>query len=41
MGGQGCCKHSMEKESRSVHDDIKRGVQGQMEVGLLFWLIML
>jgi len=31
----------MERESRTVHDNIKRGVQRQMEVGLLLWLILL
>jgi hypothetical protein len=41
MGSQGRCKHSMEKESRTVHDNIKRGVQKQMEVNLLVWLILL
>jgi len=41
MGGQKCCEYSMERESRTVHDNIKRGVQKQMEVGLLLWLILL
>jgi hypothetical protein len=31
----------MERESRSVHDNIRRRVQGKMEAGLLFWLILL
>ncbi len=31
MGGQGHCKHSMEVESWTVHDSIRRGVQGQKE----------
>jgi hypothetical protein len=31
----------MERESRMMHDNIKRGVQGQMEVGLLVLLILL
>jgi len=25
MGGQGCCKHSMERESRTLHDKYKKG----------------
>ncbi len=41
MGDQGCCKHSMKRESRTVHDEIRKGVQGQMEASLLVWLIML
>jgi hypothetical protein len=41
MGGQGRYKHSMEDKSRTVHDNIKRGVQGHMEAGLLVWLILL
>ncbi len=41
MGGQGRYKHSMEDESRTVHDNIKRRVQGHMEAGLLVWLILL
>jgi hypothetical protein len=40
MGGQGRYEHSMERESRMVHDNIRRGVQRQMEVGLLVWLIL-
>jgi hypothetical protein len=31
----------MEKESRTVQDDIRRGVQGKMEASLLIWLILL
>jgi hypothetical protein len=31
----------MERESRTVHDNIKRGVQRQMEAGLLLRLILL
>jgi hypothetical protein len=39
MGGQGCCKHSMERENRTVHDNIRKGVQGQMEEVYWFgWL---
>jgi hypothetical protein len=41
MGGQGRCKHSMEVESKMVHDSIRKGVQGQMEASLLVWLIQL
>jgi len=41
MGGQRHYKHSMEVESRMVHDNIRRGVQGQMEASLLVWLILL
>jgi len=29
MGGQGCYKYSMERESRMVQDGIRRGVQGK------------
>ncbi len=25
MGGQGCCKHSMERESRTLQDGYKKG----------------
>jgi hypothetical protein len=31
----------MKRESKTVHDGIRRGVQGQMEASLLIWLIML
>jgi len=31
----------MERENRTMHDIIKRGVQGQMEAGLLVWLTLL
>ncbi len=41
MGGQECCKHSMEVESKTMHDNIRRGVQGQIEAGLLIWLMLL
>jgi len=41
MGGQGRFKHSMEVESKTVHDNIRRGVQGQIEASLLVWLMLL
>jgi hypothetical protein len=31
----------MERESRTVHDGTRRGIEGQMEVGMLIWLILL
>jgi len=41
MGDQGCCKHSIEVESKMVHDNVRRGVQVQKEIGLLILLILL
>jgi hypothetical protein len=40
MGGQGCYKHSMER-SKTLHDDIRKGVQGQKKEGMLVWLNLL
>jgi hypothetical protein len=31
----------MEVESKTMHDNIRRGVQGQIEAGLLIWLMLL
>jgi len=41
MGDQGRCKHSIEVESKMVHDNVRRGVQVQKEIGLLILLILL
>ncbi len=37
MGGRGCDKYSMERRSRTLHDDIRRGAQGQKKGGMLFF----
>ncbi len=42
MGGQGCCKHSMERRNRTLHDEYKNRssrVEEGKSVGLVEYVV--